>query len=1799
MSSRKHRYVVLCFLFATGLAGSSFAADWPMYGCDSARSGSTTNSLAFPLRQKWVYEPAQAPRPAWPEPGKELHRLDFDYGFVPVAACGMVFFGSSADDTVRALDAKSGRLVWQFTADAPFRFAPSVAGGKLYAASDDGRLYCLDARTGEQIWQFRAAPRDRLIVGNGRLISRWPLRSGVLVVDGVAYVTAGMWPSQGVFTYALDAAAGEEIWCNDSSGNIYTGQPHCYGSGFSGVSPQGYLAVCKDKLIVPTGRSVPARFDIRTGKLFRYDPGYPEDKRGGSWVTAVGDHYCTQHNGQSSPYSEVQTGEADPIGGDSTAVFDADTGHRALSLPGYRTVTTGMEHYCAGLNAIYAIDLKWRRTWEVAHSHERVYSMALAGNALFLGGRELLTAIDLNTRKQVWSLQMDGQVRGLAIADGRVVATTGKGTVVCFEPGDGKGASVPPITEGVALNAAAVPEKHVQKAARIIAESGKTEGYALVIGEMDARLATAIALQTKLHIVCVTKDTAALAAGRQRLLKAGLYGSRIVLHRIDDFSSLPYPPWFADLVVVSEQGSGLSGKELYRVLRPCGGVMVFSGAQSSAVKRLVAEAKIPAAEISGNGLLVKRGRLPGAGEWRYQLANSGSTGVGDESLVRFPLDVLWFGGPGPADMVDRHMQTSSPLSANGRVFVTGQHQIIAFDAYTGRILWKKNMHNVGRRYALAFASNAVADDDSLYVTHGPHCYRLDAATGNTLFSYSVPEEASSDEGPVSEKKEKAKIIDIEWPTVWTVIGPFPKGSAPFAEDDLRDIPSKVEYEGRSYEAADLAAVNGFLDLTYLYGGYGLAPLGQAEKPGPYPRENASWDDAAGYRVAFAFATISVPEDGRLLLGAGSDWFMKWCLDGKGFFDTMKRGNATSKYAIDNHVFGVDVSAGEHVLAVEVRAGSKGWMLVSGSIGTHADKILPQAPKETDDYVHVDVEWPEVWQVVALPGRMPDPAKEVLSRIPEQIVAGGRTNAAAPVKMVDHVLDFSTVHQELGSRTSYAFADVNCRTQGTLLIGARGVSTVNCYVDGKLIRLFLWRQDPQFRARTHVWRTQVKAGDHVVVLKDAYSRQVTVMGGAQDADKLMAIPEEMKNQVWGYVSAWENMLLGTYVKPRKTSKDYWQSNSVGGHTLYRSSNIESSALFAINKQDGAPVWVHRSERTIPNNCVVFGDGKVFFLEMTAASDVRKARRRGKALEAARYVVALDLATGKELWRRDEVSAKRIDKGNFQYSNGILTVAMQGAYDGATGKELWRGGAGEPRSSIVHGDWLINRPGKYGGGATAWNLHTGEQRMEKHILTGDERPWRLIRACGCGAVSGCGDLLFMRSGSFGFFDMKEQGMANWGGGKPSCGSSMIAANGLVIIPESSSGCTCSYSFQTSLGLISSFEPGHFWYVFHEPSTAGSVIHVRTNVGAPGDRRDNNGFPWLGLPRPFVHGTAPGLTSILMSEYELFSRSPYKASVADTADPWIYLTGLRGEGKIGVDLIAGRTVSAPTCKAPPTVDGLLDDECWKNAFPAPFAGGGHRQAPQANLLVCRDTNTLYFAWQRDVGIRDGHPVPLVAGKAGNIAYHKDTDGLEIYLCSGNVLGFCFGLNPAGGKFQATTSLIYKQLLPRYGGGGPWTHAVSTNASGWAAEIALPLQTLTDLKIDPGKLRINCKAKNYSGQGAKEMFLVDPLLEFGRSQRFLPLADVPEKPAPERSFTVRLHFADLENAEPGRRVFDVTLQDQNMLKDFDIVAAAGASRAVVKEFTGVKGSDVMTIELTARSGSGKPGTMPIINGIEIVQEE
>ncbi|MFP6892180.1 MAG: PQQ-binding-like beta-propeller repeat protein, partial [Opitutales bacterium] len=240
------------------------AEDWPMWRHDAGRTGATLEALPARLHLQWTLKlPPLVP--AYKDP-----RLQFDKGYEPIVTNGKLIVGSSWTDSVTAYDAATGEQAWRFLTEGPIRFAPAALDDRLFVGSDDGFLYCLQTDTGKLLWKFRAVSSTRKVLGNGRMISLWPVRGGPVAKEGKVWFAAGVWPMEGVYVYCLDAKTGKSIWLNDRCGFMYGTQPH-NAQATGGLAPQGYLLLDGDDLIVPSSVAFPARFNAATGKLKEFE----------------------------------------------------------------------------------------------------------------------------------------------------------------------------------------------------------------------------------------------------------------------------------------------------------------------------------------------------------------------------------------------------------------------------------------------------------------------------------------------------------------------------------------------------------------------------------------------------------------------------------------------------------------------------------------------------------------------------------------------------------------------------------------------------------------------------------------------------------------------------------------------------------------------------------------------------------------------------------------------------------------------------------------------------------------------------------------------------------------------------------------------------------------------------------------------------------------------------------------------------------------------------------------------------------------------------------------------------------------------------------------------------------------------------------------------------------------------------------------------------------------------------------------------------------------------------------------
>jgi len=131
----------------------------------------------------------------------------------PLVRDGVMYL-THPENTIQALDARTGELLWEYRRTFPEGFrgggfahlrSLAVYGDKIYLPTKDAALVALDARTGEVAWETRVADWEKgYTYVAGSLVVRGRVISGI---NG-----CGRFYEDSCFLTAHDAETGEELW---------------------------------------------------------------------------------------------------------------------------------------------------------------------------------------------------------------------------------------------------------------------------------------------------------------------------------------------------------------------------------------------------------------------------------------------------------------------------------------------------------------------------------------------------------------------------------------------------------------------------------------------------------------------------------------------------------------------------------------------------------------------------------------------------------------------------------------------------------------------------------------------------------------------------------------------------------------------------------------------------------------------------------------------------------------------------------------------------------------------------------------------------------------------------------------------------------------------------------------------------------------------------------------------------------------------------------------------------------------------------------------------------------------------------------------------------------------------------------------------------------------------------------------------------------------------------------------------------------------------------------------------------
>jgi outer membrane protein assembly factor BamB len=149
---------------ALGALLGGLALGWPLSGAaasvpctfkvDQARTGYLPAGPQPPLKLRWKFQS----RETTSEIGS-FFSFAVDDGFSPATVSNGVVYAGGHDGWIYAIDAKTGKKIWDFKTGDHVMTTPQYRNGRVYTGSMDGFFRVLDARSGALVWQQRFGAR--------------------------------------------------------------------------------------------------------------------------------------------------------------------------------------------------------------------------------------------------------------------------------------------------------------------------------------------------------------------------------------------------------------------------------------------------------------------------------------------------------------------------------------------------------------------------------------------------------------------------------------------------------------------------------------------------------------------------------------------------------------------------------------------------------------------------------------------------------------------------------------------------------------------------------------------------------------------------------------------------------------------------------------------------------------------------------------------------------------------------------------------------------------------------------------------------------------------------------------------------------------------------------------------------------------------------------------------------------------------------------------------------------------------------------------------------------------------------------------------------------------------------------------------------------------------------------------------------------------------------------------------------------------------------------------------------------
>jgi outer membrane protein assembly factor BamB len=271
--------------------------------------------------------------------------------------------------------------------------------------------------------------------------------------------------------------------------------------------------------------------------------------------------------------------------------------------------------------------------------------------------------------------------------------------------------------------------------------------------------------------------------------------------------------------------------------------------------------------------------------------------------------------------------------------------------------------------------------------------------------------------------------------------------------------------------------------------------------------------------------------------------------------------------------------------------------------------------------------------------------------------------------------------------------------------------------------------------------------------------------------------------------------------------------------------DANALVCFDRRTGRQLWHRMAQERFNIKALAMGQGLVFCTDSRSPLQEGQSQRRGEAPDhCVSTVLALDEQTGAEVWQQQHRAVYRgygasswlsirgrDDWLAYCADTKQLLAGREGTtvlFDATTGQVVWEKELGLSQPVIVMGDELLDQGGRI------VELANGE------VKRGD-----VFRRGGCNYAVANPFLAFVRDQTVCYVDLASGERHRLRNMRSGCSNSLVAADGVLSIPNFAQGCVCNYPVQTSSAWVYSPDVADWG-----PSDPLNLQPVRAETGIP---------------------------------------------------------------------------------------------------------------------------------------------------------------------------------------------------------------------------------------------------------------------------------------------------------------------------------------------------------------------------------